>query len=247
MLIEGYSLNSELFSNTILKTDNELFTIGLPSHELGHLLFCLPDLYYINENKSFSGILGPIDLMSSGSWNSLSGDIQGTSPSFFSSFSLSKMNLLDENAIQQIKHIDEKHELVINDISSNAIFRKNEFEHYFFEGRGNNVYDAGIIDSGAVITKVTNRNGNIIVENYLESPIVNSIKNVEIDSSLFVNLSRDNENVLKLETSNIATNKNTHTKKKLSGGGYFNFWLLLYLIILVKRKKTQRKKVKISY
>lgn len=50
------------------KHEDHLATIGVIVHELGHLMFSLPDLYDTDTSNGNSGGIGYFDLMSSGSW-----------------------------------------------------------------------------------------------------------------------------------------------------------------------------------
>src|SRR3972149_3194223 len=63
---------------------NHLATIGIMAHELGHLMFSLPDLY--DTDGSSEGI-GAFDLMGSGSWGAASETNNGSYPTQLSAWS----------------------------------------------------------------------------------------------------------------------------------------------------------------
>ena len=67
---QGYSAFGE-------RQGNHDATIGVIAHELGHAIFCYPDLYDITEKSSGIGLFG---LMSAGSWGSKQGEYGGATP-----------------------------------------------------------------------------------------------------------------------------------------------------------------------
>lgn len=69
---------------------NHLATIGIISHEMGHLLFALPDLY---DRQGDSNGIGRWGLMGLGSWNS-HGGYSGSSPAHMMAWSKAKAGFL---------------------------------------------------------------------------------------------------------------------------------------------------------
>jgi M6 family metalloprotease-like protein len=69
---------------------NHLATIGIISHEMGHLLFALPDLY---DRQGDSNGIGRWGLMGLGSWNS-QGGFSGSSPAHMMAWSKVKAGFL---------------------------------------------------------------------------------------------------------------------------------------------------------
>ena len=69
---------------------NHLATIGIISHEMGHLLFALPDLY---DRQGDSNGIGRWGLMGLGSWNS-GGGYSGSSPAHMMAWSKTKAGFL---------------------------------------------------------------------------------------------------------------------------------------------------------
>ncbi|MHC4268534.1 MAG: M6 family metalloprotease domain-containing protein [Planctomycetota bacterium] len=60
--------------------NDHLATIGIMAHELGHLMFSLPDLYDTDSSNGASNGIGSFGLMGSGSWAAASGSDAGSSP-----------------------------------------------------------------------------------------------------------------------------------------------------------------------
>lgn len=152
--VENYSLNGEIFKNDLFNNSNNIFSIGLPAHELGHLLFCLPDLYE-EEDYLHSGVLEGFGLMGSGSWgkNGFT-NISGSSPSHLSSWSLLSMNLVDINDFEKIDYYSDTMSLNYNDLASTKIFHIDDNSYLLLEGRGDIGYDKSLLNKGLVITEV---------------------------------------------------------------------------------------------
>lgn len=81
--LTGYAMFGELHQN-------HLATIGIISHEMGHLLFSLPDLY---DRQGDSNGIGRWGLMGLGSWNS-EGGYSGSSPAHMMAWSKEKAGFL---------------------------------------------------------------------------------------------------------------------------------------------------------
>jgi M6 family metalloprotease-like protein len=91
--ISGVSLDGiELASFAMFgeQHQNHLATIGIISHEMGHLLFGLPDLY---DRQGDSNGIGRWGLMGLGSWNSRGG-YSGSSPAHMMAWSKAKAGFL---------------------------------------------------------------------------------------------------------------------------------------------------------
>jgi immune inhibitor A len=77
------------------KHQNHLATIGIISHEMGHLLFDLPDLY---DRQGDSNGIGSWGLMGLGSWNARGGS-SGSSPAHMMAWSKEKAGFLQPEDI----------------------------------------------------------------------------------------------------------------------------------------------------
>ncbi len=85
---DGVSLTS--FAMFGERHQNHLATIGIISHEMGHLLFSLPDLY---DRQGDSNGIGRWGLMGLGSWNS-NGGFSGSSPAHMMAWSKVKAGFI---------------------------------------------------------------------------------------------------------------------------------------------------------
>ena len=254
--ITDYSSNGELFYNEERSTFDELFTIGVVSHELGHLLFCLPDLYSSDQNKPYSGDIGFFDLMGYGTWLSKNKETFGTSPSHFSYWTLSSMNLIESKSDKDITFDNTLTEIYFNDFETYKKITLDEKNSLLIEARGKIGYDKSQLSSGLVITKVTeNENGSIdigiwedlesIYENYYYTPIhnidfisVNKNSNIENitfdDEKIYFNYINTKDKIY-FNYINTKDKINEEDEKSNSGGSIFYF--LLISILLFKTRK----------
>jgi immune inhibitor A len=96
--LTGVSLDDVKLSNFAMfgeQHQNHLATIGIISHEMGHLLFALPDLY---DRQGDSNGIGSWGLMGLGSWNARGGH-SGTSPAHMMAWSKEKAGFLQPEDI----------------------------------------------------------------------------------------------------------------------------------------------------
>jgi M6 family metalloprotease-like protein len=94
----GVSLDGVTLSDFAMfgeQHQNHLATIGIISHEMGHLLFALPDLY---DRQGDSNGIGSWGLMGLGSWNARGG-YSGTSPAHMMAWSKEKAGFLQPKDI----------------------------------------------------------------------------------------------------------------------------------------------------
>lgn len=254
IFINDFAASGEIFSNPNLNnSDKFLFEKGVVAHEMGHLLFCLPDLYDTDENRLYSGDIGNIDLMSSGSWNHEIGKTQGSSPSHFSTFSLSKMKLLNINHLDEIKHGDYSYNLSFNNMNSNIIFNKNDNERYFFEARGKIGNDSTLSD-GLVITKITKNkdNDNFVLENINMKSPANQLENLNLDEKLFLSITAFTTDMIEVTTDEeliiIDPNKEelavSSHKKVGSGSLSLLFIMFLFFLLLFNKSNTNKRRFK---
>jgi M6 family metalloprotease-like protein len=240
--VESYSLNGEIFKNDLFNTSNNIFSIGLPAHELGHLLFCLPDLYEENEYPH-SGVVEDFGLMGSGSWGKKDFiNISGSSPSHLSSWSLLSMNLFDINEFEKIDYYSETMNLNYNDLPSTKIFHIDESSYLLLEGRGKTGYDQSLANQGLVITEVK------VVENKTKINLFNkdvlnwgSSFNAPLQNIDQINLSNDvvisNGVDLNDQYQFNVDIKSEHKSSERHRSSGSLFYLLLPLLILMGYRK----------
>ncbi len=85
--LDGYSIGEcgyQGYSTFGERQGNHDATIGVIAHELGHAIFCLPDLYDYSGNSSGIGNWG---LMSGGSWGRKNGENGGATPTHLMAWS----------------------------------------------------------------------------------------------------------------------------------------------------------------
>jgi M6 family metalloprotease-like protein len=243
--INDFAVSGEVFRRKYFNPERVIFEKGIVAHELGHLLFCLPDLYRINKNKKYSGDLGNVDLMASGSWNSKNRGRKGSSPSHFSTFSLSKMNLLNVNEIDKVKLGNYSYDLLFNNMDSNIVFNKNEKESYFFEARGKTGSDSYLLD-GLLITKMTKNldTNNFLIENLNRISLVNELENFTLDDGLVLSITEVASNNIEVTTLGEEGVGYTYRRvqsisKKNDGGGNvsFLFTILCFVFFMFNKKK----------
>ncbi|HEY4481878.1 MAG TPA: M6 family metalloprotease domain-containing protein, partial [Candidatus Brocadiaceae bacterium] len=121
---------------------NHLATIGIMAHELGHLMFSLPDLYDTNMLNGSSEGIGAFDLMGSGSWGAASGTNDGSYPTQLSAWSKEYLSWGTVNVISS----DQSVSFPKTDGNSSSIFRINtpdSNQYFLLENRQFSGYDAG--------------------------------------------------------------------------------------------------------
>jgi immune inhibitor A len=96
--LSGVSLDEVKISDFAMfgeQHQNHLATLGIISHEMGHLLFALPDLY---DRQGDSNGIGSWGLMGLGSWNA-QGGYAGSSPAHMMAWSKEKADFLQPEDI----------------------------------------------------------------------------------------------------------------------------------------------------
>src|SRR3990167_6514136 len=121
---------------------DHLATIGIMAHELGHLMFSLPDLYDTDPSIEDSEGIGAFDLMGSGSWGSGAASQPGSSPTQLSAWSKEYLSWGTVNVISS----DQSVSLPKTDGNSASIFRINTSDsnqYFLLENRQFSGYDVG--------------------------------------------------------------------------------------------------------
>lgn len=135
---------------------NHLATIGIISHEMGHLLFALPDLY---DRQGKSNGIGRWGLMGLGTWNA-NGGHSGSSPAHMMAWSKEKAGFLKP---QDIIGNEFKFDLASATHEPEAMrvwvdpFRHGE--HFLLEYRQQSQLDSALPGEGLVITHIDDRVG----------------------------------------------------------------------------------------
>ena len=135
---------------------NHLATIGIISHEMGHLLFALPDLY---DRQGKSNGIGRWGLMGLGTWNA-NGGHSGSSPAHMMAWSKEKAGFLKP---QDIIGNEVKFDLGSATHEPEAMrvwvdpFRHGE--HFLLEYRQQSQLDSALPGEGLVITHIDDRVG----------------------------------------------------------------------------------------
>lgn len=118
---------------------DHLATIGIMCHEVGHLMFSLPDLYDTNGG---SGGIGAFGLMGSGSWGMDTGSYPGSSPTHLCAWSKKTLGWGTVTTIPSIQQIS----FPKADGNSASIFRINTMDpkqYFLVENRQFSGYDSG--------------------------------------------------------------------------------------------------------
>jgi immune inhibitor A len=130
---------------------NHLATIGIISHEMGHLLFALPDLY---DRQGDSNGIGSWGLMGLGSWNARGGH-SGSSPAHLMAWSKEKAGFLQPEDIMGDKF---EFDLGSATFAPEAMrvwldpFRHGE--HFLLEYRKQSKLDRALPGEGLLITHI---------------------------------------------------------------------------------------------
>lgn len=134
-IIENYAQIGE-------RHDDHLATIGIMAHELGHVMFSLPDLYDTDTSNGDSEGIGYFDLMASGNWGSKTGEYDGSSPTQLSAWS---KEYLSWGAITEISS-SQTVSFPKSDSDSSSILRINTSDpnqYFLIENRQFSGYDIG--------------------------------------------------------------------------------------------------------
>lgn len=134
-VIENYAQIGE-------RHDDHLATIGIMAHELGHVMFSLPDLYDTDTSNGDSEGVGCFDLMASGNWGSKVGEYEGSFPTQLSAWS---KEYLSWGTITEISS-SQTASFPKSDSDSSSIFRintSNPNQYFLIENRQFSGYDIG--------------------------------------------------------------------------------------------------------
>ncbi|WP_430461974.1 M6 family metalloprotease domain-containing protein [Thalassolituus sp. LLYu03] len=153
------SVGNELFSEYALfgeRHQSHLATIGVICHELGHLLFDLPDLY----DTSGSGLgIGRWGLMGLGGWNRDSG-YAGERPAHLLGWSKQQAGFIDP---QELKAgVNELELRAVSDAGDVVEVNLDAYRHgerLLLEHRHQSGYDAGLPGSGVLVTRINDLAG----------------------------------------------------------------------------------------
>jgi immune inhibitor A len=152
--LTGVSLDNVKLSDFAMfgeQHQNHLATIGIISHEMGHLLFALPDLY---DRRGNSNGIGSWGLMGLGSWNARGGP-SGTSPAHMMAWSKEKAGFLQPKEIMGDKF---EFDLGSVTLAPEAIrvwldpFRHGE--HFLLEYRQHSKLDRALPGEGLLISHI---------------------------------------------------------------------------------------------
>jgi len=126
------------------KHNDHLATIGIMCHELGHLMFSLPDLYDTDDKNGDSYGVGYFDLMGGGSWGARDDvDYAGSIPTYLSAWS---KEYLSWGKVTNVS-VSQKVSFPKADGNSSSIFRidtlKDLNQYFLVENRHFTGYDIG--------------------------------------------------------------------------------------------------------
>lgn len=135
------------------KHHTRIATIGIICHELGHLLFGLPDLY---DRKGLTNGVGRWGLMGLGSWNSGAG-FSGSSPAHMLAWSKIRSGFLQPKDLQGDKtDIRMNSTSVTPDAARIWLDPFRHSEHFLVEYRTRDNADQGLPGEGLLITHADN-------------------------------------------------------------------------------------------
>lgn len=147
-------------AHAISEQSKHLATIGVMCHELGHLMFALPDLYDTDQSSAGIGVWG---LMGAGSWNS-TGSYSGETPAHLSAWSKIATAMTSPNDI-----LTDQSAVGFADVESNESvvrvwadkYKVATNEYFLLENRQLSGYDAGLPGAGLLIWHIDNgKTGN---------------------------------------------------------------------------------------
>lgn len=146
--IQVYAQFGEIHYHTTVAA--HLATFGVMAHELGHLMFSLPDLYDTNKSNGDSYGVGFFDLMGSGNWGGMSGADAGSSPTQLSAWSKEYLSWGNVTTISS----NQLASFPKTDGNSASIFRINTLDpnqYFLLENRQFTGYDKGFQLTGEAI------------------------------------------------------------------------------------------------
>ncbi len=124
------------------KHGDHLATMGIMAHEIGHLMFSLPDLYDTDTSNGDSAGIGYFDIMAGGSWGAASGAYAGSSPTFLSAWSREYLSWGTVTAISSSQAVS----FPKTEGNSASVFRLNTpdpDQYFLIENRQFSGYDTG--------------------------------------------------------------------------------------------------------
>lgn len=124
------------------KHGDHLATFGVMAHELGHLMFALPDLYDTDTGNGDSFGIGYFDLMGAGSWGAALGANPGSSPTQLSAWSKEYLSWVEVNTVTSTQTVSFPN----TDGNNVSIFRINTSDsnqYFLLENRQFTGYDTG--------------------------------------------------------------------------------------------------------
>ena len=133
-----------------------LATIGVICHELGHLLFDLPDLY----DRSGNGMgIGRWGLMGLGGWNRTDG-VAGETPAHMLAWSKEQAGFIrPQNAAAGINRVELRAASDGDDALTIALDNYRHGERLMLEHRRQSGYDQGLPGSGVLVSRINDRAG----------------------------------------------------------------------------------------
>ena len=122
---------------------DHLATMGIMAHELGHLMFSLPDLYDTTPYKTVDSFgIGAFCLMGYGAWGAAEGKLRGSSPTYLCAWSTESLNWGIVNPIKSAQTVSFPS---VRDNKS-SIFRidtQDKDQYFLIENRQFSGYDIG--------------------------------------------------------------------------------------------------------
>ncbi|MCF6157754.1 MAG: M6 family metalloprotease domain-containing protein [wastewater metagenome] len=141
-VVDGETI--ELYAQFGEKHGNHLATFGVMAHELGHLMFTLPDLYDTDLSNGDSMGVGAFDLMGTGSWGARPDADSGSSPTQLSAWSKEYLSWGTVNTISFQGQVS----FPKSDGNSASVFRINTSDanqYFLLENRQFSGYDMGFL------------------------------------------------------------------------------------------------------
>ena len=149
--LSDYAAFAEIHTNGSTFT---LASIGIVCHELGHLMFGLPDLYDIDKSNGDSEGIGDWGLMGTGMWNGTSGDYTGFSPALPSAWSRSSVGFATPTTItSSSSNLSVESSDLFDDIKELWVdkYKSPVGERFLVENRQKAGYDSSLPAAGLLI------------------------------------------------------------------------------------------------